>query len=158
DFACEGGAVRFIDFMPLSPGRHSVVRIVEGLDGTVPINMSLILRFGYGHYKPWTRKVDGAVAFTVAPDSCILRTPMPLDVDQHDARGVVIVKKGEHVPFELSWYPSYGAPPPPLDVEAALTDTERLELAWAGKTPYRGIYADEVKQSLVVLKAMIYDP
>src|SRR5829696_2377483 len=37
DHECDGGAVRVLDFMPFGgERRHSVIRIVEGLEGTVP--------------------------------------------------------------------------------------------------------------------------
>ena len=40
DLICEGGAVRITDFMPIADG-CDVVRIVEGLDGEVPVEMLL---------------------------------------------------------------------------------------------------------------------
>src|SRR5262249_46339489 len=51
DFACDGGLLRVVDFMPL--GRHSLVRIVQGLEGEVTVDMLLAVRFGYGQYRPW---------------------------------------------------------------------------------------------------------
>src|SRR5580692_10349997 len=47
EFACEGGAARIIDFMPTGTGRCDVVRIIEGLDGEVPFEMLLNVRFGF---------------------------------------------------------------------------------------------------------------
>jgi GH15 family glucan-1,4-alpha-glucosidase len=47
DWECDGGAVRVTDFMPIGDsGQTSVVRIVEGLAGAVPIGSSLKARFG----------------------------------------------------------------------------------------------------------------
>jgi GH15 family glucan-1,4-alpha-glucosidase len=37
DFECDGGAVRTTDFMPIGLYVQSVIRIVEGLEGTVPV-------------------------------------------------------------------------------------------------------------------------
>jgi hypothetical protein len=48
---CDGGAVRIVDFLPMGE-RCNVVRIVEGLEGEVPVEMLLDLRFGYGSDKP----------------------------------------------------------------------------------------------------------
>src|SRR5215475_4523945 len=39
EFECTGGRVRLVDFMPL--GHHSIIRIVEGLEGSVPVDISL---------------------------------------------------------------------------------------------------------------------
>ncbi len=56
-FDCGEGAVRLTDFMPVR-GRNSVViRIVEGIRGTVRMRMELCLRFDYGRTVPWVRRV-----------------------------------------------------------------------------------------------------
>src|SRR5207237_4580619 len=47
------GAVRLIDFMPPRGKNPDIVRIIEGLRGTVRIKMELIIRFDYGHVIPW---------------------------------------------------------------------------------------------------------
>ena len=56
EFVCDGGAVRIIDFMPMGDGRCDVVRIVEGLEGEVPLEMLLDVRFGYGADAPLDRR------------------------------------------------------------------------------------------------------
>ncbi|MCU1276697.1 MAG: Glucoamylase, partial [bacterium] len=84
DFICDGGVVRVTDFMPIGSRAHSVIRIVEGLEGSVPINLALAVRFGYGRNKPWLSRCTDEVRLTVAPDSLVLRTPAPLECDEHD--------------------------------------------------------------------------
>jgi GH15 family glucan-1,4-alpha-glucosidase len=158
DFACDGGVVRLIDFMPLRPDRHAIVRIVEGLEGSVPMNLTLSPRFGFGRYTPWVHKIDDGVVFTVAPDSLVLRSPVPIDVDEHDVRGTLIVQKGERLAFELSWFASFDKVPPPLDTQADLAETERRSSEWAQRSTYNGPYKEAVNQSLIFLKAMIYAP
>jgi GH15 family glucan-1,4-alpha-glucosidase len=159
DFECDGGAVRLIDFMPLGPDRRSVVRIVEGLEGTVPLDVCLVVRFGYGAYRPWITNPDGEVALTVAPDSLVLRCPAVIEVlGEKDLRSRFDVRPGERVPFELTWHPSCERAPPPSDPERALAQTERRQKDWAARSRYRGPYEDAVNRSLVVLKAMIYEP
>src|SRR5215468_6920116 len=37
ELACDGGVVRLVDFMPPSVERSDVIRIVEGVEGEVPI-------------------------------------------------------------------------------------------------------------------------
>ena len=59
DFEVADGAVRVIDFMPRrGGGPPRVMRIVEGLRGSVPMRMELALRPDYGSITPW---VDPAV-------------------------------------------------------------------------------------------------
>lgn len=159
DFECDGGAVRLIDFMPIDPLRHGIVRIVEGLAGAVPVDVHLAIRFGYGANKPWITRCDGAIEHTVAPDALTLYTPAPLEIgDDQVVRGVVTVKKGERVPFELSWHEAHRPASMPLDPEDALARTEQMWRAWSGRSTYKGAYADAVNRSLIVLKAMIYAP
>ncbi len=156
EHVCDGGRVRVIDFMPFD--HHSIVRIVEGVDGTVPVDFSLVARFGYGHYRPWLRRLDGAVVATAAPDSLAFRTTAPLHPDDHDVRGLIEVHEGERVGFELTWFPASEPPPPPLDWQAELERTERRAGEWASRSTYNGPYRDAVNRSLITLKAMIYAP
>ncbi len=156
ELVCAGGRVRIVDFMPL--GRNALVRVVEGLDGSVPVDFNLVARFGYGHYQPWLRQIDGDVVLTSAPDALVLRSSARLDVDEHDVRGVVTVNAGDRLGFELSWFPASQSPPPPLDWRAELERSERLATDWIGRSTYRGPYRDAVNRSLITLKAMIYEP
>ena len=59
DFHTEHGSVRVTDFMPPRGTDPDVVRIVEGLEGSVPMRMELVLRFDYGSIVPWVRRLDG---------------------------------------------------------------------------------------------------
>jgi GH15 family glucan-1,4-alpha-glucosidase len=156
DFECDGGVVRLVDFMPI--GSHTIVRIVEGLEGAVPMYMSLAPRFGFGAYKPWVMKPNGAIEMVVAPDALIVRTTTPLEHDEKDVRSVFTIKKGESATFELTWHPSFAEPPPPLDIATALGGCEQESRTWLGRSKYKGAYVDDVNASLTVLKAMTYLP
>jgi GH15 family glucan-1,4-alpha-glucosidase len=159
DHECDGGKVRLVDFMPFGgPHRHSLIRIVEGLEGTVPVTVDLVLRFGYGQYRPWITALNGDISFTTAPDAVVLRTPAKLELDERSVWGTVPVKRGERVPFVLTWHPADEQPPPPLDARALLADTERRWRDWSGRSTCRGDHADVVLRSLITLKAMIYAP
>ena len=52
------GRVRVIDFMPPRETKPDIVRIVEGLDGTVRMRTELVIRFDYGSVVPWVRRLD----------------------------------------------------------------------------------------------------
>jgi GH15 family glucan-1,4-alpha-glucosidase len=131
---------------------------VEGLEGTVPVTLDLVTRFGYGQNKPWITARDGDVQFMTAPDSVVLRTPARLQFDDHDVWASVAVKKGERIPFVLTWHPADEPPPPPFDPTAALVDTEKRWTEWSRRSSYRGDYQDAVDRSLITLKAMVYAP
>ena len=63
DVETADGSVRVIDFMPRRrDGPPQVVRIVEGISGTVPMRSVLALRPDYGAIVPWIEPVpDGAL-------------------------------------------------------------------------------------------------
>jgi GH15 family glucan-1,4-alpha-glucosidase len=159
EFACDCGVARIIDFMPITPGiRHDVVRLVEGVEGVVPIDMTLLVRFGYGTTKPWIRRCEGGVLFTASPDALVLRTPAELQISETRVSARFEVAKGERIPFDLAWHPCHAAVPEPLDVERALATTERFWTEWAERCSYRGPHREAVQRSLLTLKALTYRP
>jgi GH15 family glucan-1,4-alpha-glucosidase len=158
EYECDGGVVRLTDFMPFETGQQSVMRVVECLEGTVPLHIDLIVRFGYGAYKPWIQRVDGAIDMITAPNGVVLRTTAPLQHSDNDVYGELTVKKGERVTFELTWHPASKPVPAALDVMAQLAHVEKRAHEWMSKSKYGGKYADIVNQSLLVLKGMIYHP
>ena len=158
DYHCDGGGVRLIDFMPLGENRHKVIRILEGLEGEVPIDINLMVRFGFGRYTPWIRRQNGDILLTTAPDSFVFHAASPLEIGPHDIRGEVKIKKGARLPFVLAWYPVDEKPKAKVDAFQELDSTDRTWTEWSGRSTYRGPYQDVVNQSLIALKAMIYAP
>jgi GH15 family glucan-1,4-alpha-glucosidase len=158
EFACDGGAVRIVDFMPVE-GRSDVVRIIEGLDGEVPFEMLLNIRFGFGADAPLIEKTaDGGTSFMAGPDALVLRGPAPLQFEAKRVSAYLTVKKGDRVPLQLTWFPSHESPPPALDVDKALASTEAYWRTWAARCTYEGRWRDAVLRSLITLKAMTYAP
>jgi GH15 family glucan-1,4-alpha-glucosidase len=158
EFACDGGAVRLIDFMPVGGDRCDVVRIVEGLEGQVELEMLLDVRFGYGADAPLVDKRDDGTAFLAGPDGVILRGPLTLEETRRHVAAYLQVKKGDRIPIQLTWFPSHEVPPPGLDAEKALATTEAFWRAWADRCTYQGRWHDAVLRSLLTLKAMTYAP
>jgi len=68
------------------------------------------------------------------------------------------VRKGERVPFVLTWFPSNEEHPAVVDAEQALADTEEYWREWMGACRYTGAYRDAVHTSLLALKALTYEP
>src|SRR5262249_43985264 len=127
-------------------------------EGAVPVSTSIKVRFGYGRSSPWLRQSDGAIDLTVSPDSLVVRTPVPLTVGAHDASATFTIKKGDRVPFELTWHSAFLDAPPPLDTELALAETERWWTQWCARSTYRGGHRDAVMRSLITLFALSYAP
>ena len=155
DFETPHGAVRVVDFMPRR-GRSAprVMRIVEGLRGRVPMRMELSVRPDYGTIVPWVEPVvDGATA-TSGPDSFHLTTPLPLEVADGSVTSAFDAVEGARERLTLTWNLSFEDAPPVEDADSALARTEGWWREWSGRSQYRGAYEDEVRASLIALKAM----
>ncbi|MDX6549714.1 MAG: hypothetical protein QOJ31_398 [Gaiellales bacterium] len=154
----DNGSVRVIDFMPPRGTAPDIVRIAEGLDGEVEMLSELIIRYDYGRIVPWVRREGHARVAIAGPDGLCLRTPAPVRGEDMKTLSGFTLKPGERVPFVLTWYPSHEQPPRSIDAEAALTETETYWLEWARHGRNLGDYHEEVRHSLLVLKALTYDP
>jgi GH15 family glucan-1,4-alpha-glucosidase len=152
------GSVRLIDCMPLWPNRNDIVRVVEGVRGTVPMRMQLIIRFGYGVVIPWVRRSEGALLATAGPDSLELRTPVPTHGKDFTTVAEFTVARGERVPFVLTHFPSHQPRPLPIDPDAAIEATERAWRGWCETCTYKGRWDDAVQRSLLTVKALTYAP
>jgi GH15 family glucan-1,4-alpha-glucosidase len=153
------GRVRVIDFMPQRETKPDIVRIVECLDGYVEMRIELVMRFDYGAVIPWVRRTDDETLVAIAgPDGLVLRTPVTLDPQAMTHAAEFTVHKGERVPFVLTWFPSSEHPPDVVDAEAALASTEQIWRNWMASCRYEGEYKAAVHRSLLVLKALTYEP
>jgi GH15 family glucan-1,4-alpha-glucosidase len=152
------GAVRLIDFMPPRGRNPDIIRIVEGLRGEVTLEMELIIRFDYGHIVPWVRKEHGGLEAIAGPDGLILRTPIKTHGKDLTTVAEFTVKKGDRIPFVLTWFASHEEPPKPVTADHALRDTENFWSDWAGCCHRKTRWDDAVVRSLVVLKGLTYAP
>jgi GH15 family glucan-1,4-alpha-glucosidase len=152
------GSVRVLDFMPPRGRDPDIVRIVVGLEGTVPMRSELVIRFDYGHIVPWVRRIDHSRVAVAGADGLCLRTPVEVHGEQLTTVSEFTVNPGERAPFVLTWYPSYEAPPAEIDPELALIETEDYWLEWSASCREFSEYQEEIKQSLIVLKALTYAP
>lgn len=158
DFETPDGAVRLIDFMPPRGENPDVIRIVEGLRGRVEIRSELVIRFGYGEIVPWVKRIDDARIAIAGPDGLCFRTPAETRGETFRTLSDAVVEAGERVPFVLTWFPSHRTPPPEIEPEAALGDTESYWHEWCARCSYEGEWREDVLRSLMVLKALIYAP
>jgi GH15 family glucan-1,4-alpha-glucosidase len=157
EFVCAGGVARLIDFMPVG-SRCSVVRIVEGVEGEVSLEMLLQPRFGYGVDAPLITNRDDGTYFIAGPDALVLRSPLTLEHARRRASAYFNIKKGERIAMRLTWYPSHEQSPEPIDAERELASTESFWRDWAGRCTYQGRWRDAIVRSMITLKAMTYAP
>ena len=158
ELACDEGVVRLIDFMPPRGEAPDVVRIVEGVEGTVPMKMRLSIRFDYGSIVPWVRRREEGVHAVAGPDALFLATPVDLVGRNFHTEADFDIAPGERVPFVLTWYPSNRPSPERVDAEQALVDTESFWREWVTDCVHVGRFREPLVRSLVTLKALTYAP
>ncbi|MGN6229607.1 MAG: glycoside hydrolase family 15 protein [Trinickia sp.] len=165
DHETPDGAVTVIDFMPPGDGRSELIRIVVGKRGTVPMRMSLTLRFDYGLSVPWVTRLarvgerrGNGIKAVVGPDTVVLRTPVELHGENMHTVAEFTVSEGQRIPFTLSYSASHQRLPPARDPLAMLEHTERYWHDWIAKCGVRGRYAEPIRRSLITLKALAYKP
>ena len=158
ELACDEGVVRLIDFMPPRGEAPDVVRIVEGVEGTVPMKMRLSIRFDYGSIVPWVRRRDEGVHAVAGPDALFLATPVDLVGRNLHTEADFDIAPGDRVPFVLTWYPSNRPSPERVDAEQALVDTESFWREWVTDCVHVGRFREPLVRSLVTLKALTYAP
>lgn len=158
EYRVAEGAVHIIDFMATGTPSPQLVRIVEGIDGRVPMWTQLVVRFNYGAVVPWARHEGNTLHFIGGPDALRLRTPVKLQGEDFTSVAEFYVRPGERVPFVLSYQPSHEPAGMPLDAAGLLEHTERGWREWSEHCSYRGPWKDAVMRSLLTLKALTYAP
>ncbi len=152
------GSVRIIDCMPLRGNNPHVIRVVEGLTGSVTMQLELVVRFDYGRVLPWVRSVDGRLRIVAGPDALVLTTPIPTRGQDLSTVADFVVNPGERVPFVLSYHRSHESPPEPPDALEAIARTSAWWSEWSARCTERGPHREAVVRSLITLKALTYGP
>lgn len=156
-FDTEAGSVRVVDFMSRREGATDVVRLVQGIRGTVPMRTELLVRFDYGSVVPWvSHQPNQPLELVAGPDKLILDTEVTLRGENMHTVGEFNVRAGEELGFTLTWTPSFRSRPAALDRQDALRRTEAFWLDWRARFASKGDLADIVLRSLLTLKALAH--
>ena len=172
EFRAARGTVAVTDAMVFGPderghriGRHSphvILRRVEGLYGTVEMNVEFAPRAGYGLTAPVLVGETGGLRSRGGPYAYVLSTDTPLEVLGSDASATVRVEAGDVVSFALLVASPWEDPPPFFtgeEREALLDGTIDGWQSWSGlHQSYDGPYAELVRHSGRVLQALTYAP
>lgn len=169
-FETDAGRVRLTDALALQPGArshdigmdspHALVRVIEGVEGQVPMRLELAPRFEYGLTVPHFRRADGGVIALAGADEIHLQSDVRIDVGQGQATAEFSVVPGARHGFVLRHRAAFGR-----DLEDLLPAQRLLEETIAGWTSwaadhdfYQGPDRDLVRQSALVLQGLTYQP
>ncbi len=171
-FTTATGSVTLTDFMPVQPdaeevgiahqlgARHSLVRIVRGVSGSVEMRLAFRPRFEYGLTTPYISKLaDDLVMAIGSADSLLLESEIgPLE---RDGRGSVeataTVAAGDERVVTIAWSTPSGPDTkrlPHADALASLNDTVRFWQRWSERTNYDGPYREAVERSALAIKGL----
>ncbi|MGK9149049.1 glycoside hydrolase family 15 protein [Plantibacter flavus] len=158
DWATSDGEIRVTDVMPHGDRRADVLRRIEGISGTVSVDIELRFRFGYADAIPWVRQLpDGSGIVAVAgPDAVVVRG-VRLRATDHAHAARVEVAAGDVVDVSLTWYPSHREVPEAVDVGARVEHTVDWWRDWATHCDPPVEYEEAVVRSLLVLRALTHE-
>lgn len=158
-FENDEGKVSVVDFMPVDELDSAIVRLVTCHKGKMAMETDLVIRFDYGKSVPWVQRVDNKTVTAIAgPSMLVLQTPVKVHGQDMRTVGKFTVHEGETVPFVLSYVRSHMPPPPPLDVDMALQQTEKFWKGWSKHCTAKGKYSGHIRRSLITLKGLSYRP
>ncbi len=171
-FTTENGTARLVDALALREGQrahelgheapHEVLRLVEGLSGSVEIEMELAPRPEYGLVRPLCRRTEDGGRTFGGPNQLAVTAGAPLEVGEATMRATFAVSEGEGVGFALRWAPpeATALEPTPADrVGARIEDVAETWRSWEAEHDiYEGPHRELVRLSSRVLKGLTYHP
>lgn len=171
-FDSAAGAVRLIDFFAMRRGgrkhpRRELVRIVEGLRGSLRLRVEFVPRLDYGEIKPWIYRTDDAAAFCAVGSNAglLLFGDITLQLDgEHDLCADVEVQAGQQLRLAMQFvspeelHTAAATTLPRDQLESHLGETLSWWHEWASKIVTTGQPGVCVVRSAIVLKALTYAP
>jgi GH15 family glucan-1,4-alpha-glucosidase len=168
--AGEGGEARLLDFLVSSEEveQPCLVRIVEGVRGSLDLAVEVVPRFDHGAVSPWLREAGGEIAFAAigGDDGLLVRADFDLRVvDRHRLEGELTVGEGERRRLSLDYRRPVDLEPlerleglDPGWIDEALERTVAWWREWFSRLRGEALLFDGVGRSAAVLKALSYEP
>ncbi|MEU9305620.1 glycoside hydrolase family 15 protein [Streptomyces sp. NPDC048269] len=165
-FMSPEGVGEVIDFMPpdrtrTATDRHTLVRGVRAVRGTVDFTLECRPRFDYGRADHTVELGENGALFRAPGIDAHLQTTFPVDQDGQDVRGRVTLSTGESAGLVFTVCASGGAAPevPTADgITAQFQETARFWHEWLSQSRYKGRWPELVHRSVITLKLLTYSP
>ncbi|WP_392669253.1 glycoside hydrolase family 15 protein [Streptomyces sp. LN785] len=165
-FMSPDGVGEVIDYMPpdltgVATDRHTLVRVVRVVRGTVRFALACRPRFDYGRAGHELDLGPGGALFRAPGISAHLQSTFPLERDGRDVLGTVTLKAGEvgSAVFTVCDPGGEAPPPPTLDtVTARSWEVVSFWRTWLRSSRYRGRWPERVHRAAITLKLLIYAP
>jgi GH15 family glucan-1,4-alpha-glucosidase len=154
------GRARVTDFMPIGEPNNTIIRIAEGITGSVDLHLDLTLRFDYGSAIPWVIGLEdqSGLQAVCGPDRVTIFSTIPLISEHMETTASFSVSPGQRQVFMLVHNRSHKDMPAKPDHDKALQTTIDFWEDWSKTSNYEGQWTEEVRRSLITLKAMTFAP
>ncbi len=171
-FASGTGVVRVTDALAFAEGQrshdlgqdgpHELLRLLEGVNGLVPMVMELVPRPEYGLVHPLFRNTEYGGRTFGGPNQIAVSAGVHTEIEDSAMRVDVDVAEGDSVGFAVRWIAPEGnftAPTAPAQVASRIQDTIAGWRSWEAEHDiYEGPHRDLVRFSSRVLKGLSYRP
>ncbi|MFD8999386.1 glycoside hydrolase family 15 protein [Streptomyces sp. NPDC059582] len=165
-FMSPDGVGEIIDHMPVHTGltpndRHSLVRVVRAVRGSVRFVLECRPRFDYARAAHELEVTPGTATFRAPGTMAYLQSTFPLEPDGQDVRGAVTLSDGESAAVVFTACAPGAEPPPPPTTERiteALWENVDFWQKWVRTSRYRGRWTETVHRSAITLKLLTYAP
>lgn len=169
EFRTDEGMVRLTDLFPVLPEARkrthlyplrSVLRYIEGIEGTVELEIIFKPKLDYGRRIPAFHMRGTAGYFADLGNRLLhLATDIRLDVKHGELEGRVTVTSGRQYVLWLAYSEDAPAMYPVLaKAESAIQETFGFWMRWAETCTYHGPYRREVVRSALTLKLLSFAP
>ena len=171
-FRTRHGSVALTDACALGPDErghriglhspHAILRVLEGLEGEVEIDVDLAPRPGYGLTAPVLVSQAGGLRSQGGPQAYVVTADLVLEVRMGTARGRATIAAGERRAFALRMVSPWEEAPPPWSSQEVCGLLEATIDGWRSWSrlhqSYQGPYAEAVRHGGRVLQALTYAP
>jgi GH15 family glucan-1,4-alpha-glucosidase len=166
-----GGEAKLLDCFtlqgsPLETKRRQILRVVEGVRGSVEFAVRVAPRYDYGQVRPWIRRHGEHLHSAIGGnDAVLIWCEQELREDpQHELAGGFSVGPGDRVRLTLTYCPPEqvdAGPPPEPDAQGLdelLEGTVAWWRGWSEPLALGGRDEAAARHSGIVLKALTYAP
>ncbi|MGA7950260.1 MAG: glycoside hydrolase family 15 protein [Thiobacillaceae bacterium] len=170
-FRAESGRARLLDCFTMRQGgkrapHRQLLRIVEGLEGTLDFALDLAPVFDYGAIRAWIREAgDGQYTAIGGSDGLLVSGDFPLAMKhRHHLVGHCRVEPGQRVHLSLIYMQPEDLDqasinvPETHELDRRLDETIEWWKAWSGRTRLASPYEQWVRRSAIVLKGLTHAP
>jgi GH15 family glucan-1,4-alpha-glucosidase len=165
-----GGEARLLDCFVRTPaepdGEPRLVRVLEGVRGSVKVEIRVAPRFDYGEVRPWIRMRGPHLHSAIGGnDGLVIWCEEQLAEDpQHELVGRAEVGAGDRLRLLLQYRrpelidaePQHE--PDPEQIDAWVEQTAAWWRRWSGQLRLRSRDEPSAVRSAIVLKALTYEP